>query len=213
LPYVGAEIGVRMTCIRLADGRLFLHSPVKLDPTLQGFLDALGEVRAIVAPNRLHHLFLAEYITSYPRAAVYAAPSLSKKRSDLHFKGELGDDPESEWRGQIEQHLFRGAPVLNEIVFFHPATRTLILTDLAFNVSEGAAKRSPLFHWLWNVGQFGPHRFVRLRGIRDREAARKSIEKILSWNFDRIIVSHGEILEADGHNQFATAFAFLRHCR
>jgi hypothetical protein len=31
-----------------------------------------------------------------------------------------------EWR----QHLFRGAPPLNEVVFFHPATRTLILTDL-----------------------------------------------------------------------------------
>jgi hypothetical protein len=48
-------------------------------------------------------------------------------RPDLHFNDELGDEPQSEWRGQIEQHLFRGAPPLNEVVFFHPATRTLIL--------------------------------------------------------------------------------------
>ena len=66
LPYVGVDIGTRMTCIRLADG-LFLHSPVKLDPVLRNSLEALGEVRAVVAPNKLHHLFLAEYITSYPR--------------------------------------------------------------------------------------------------------------------------------------------------
>jgi len=211
LPYVGVDIGTRMTCIRLADGRLFLHSPVKLDGVLRSSLDALGEVRSVVAPNKLHHLFLAEYITSYPRAIVYAAPSLSKKRPDLHFNGELGDEPQTEWRGQIKQHLFRGAPALNEVVFFHPATRTLILTDLAFNIPKEAAKRSPLFYWLWDVGHFGPHRFVRFRAIRDRQAARGSVETILSWNFDRIIVSHGEVVETDGHNQFAAAFAFLRH--
>jgi hypothetical protein len=84
-----------------------------------------------------------------------------------HFNDELGNEPQAEWRGQIEQHLFRGAPPLNEVVFFHPATRTLILTDLVFNTPKGAAKRSPLFYWLWDVGHFGPHRFVRLRGIRE----------------------------------------------
>jgi len=87
----------------------------------------------------------------------------------------------------------------------------LILTDLAFNISKEAAKRSPLFYWLWDVGHFGPHRFVRLRGIRNRQAARESVETILSWNFDRIIVSHGDVLATDAHNRFAAAFAFLRH--
>jgi len=33
----------------------------------------------------------------------------------------------------------------------------------------------------------------------------------LSWNFDRIIVSHGDVLATDAHNRFAAAFAFLRH--
>ena len=213
LPYVRAEVGTRMTCIRLTRRRLLLHSPVKLDAALRQSLDALGEIKAIVAPNRLHHLFLAEYITSYPQARVYTAPSLRKKRPDLRITSELGDEPQNEWRGEIEQHLFRGAPPLNEVVFFHPATRTLVLTDLAFNISKNAAKRSPLFYWLWDVGHFGPHRFVRLRGIRDRLAAGASVERILRWNFDRIIVSHGDVLESGGYEQFASAFAFLRNQR
>jgi len=211
LPYVRAEVGTRMTCIRLTRRRLLLHSPVKLDAALRQSLDALGEIKAIVAPNRLHHLFLAEYITSYPQARVYTAPSLRKKRPDLRITSELGDEPQNEWRGEIEQHLFRGAPPLNEVVFFHPATRTLVLTDLAFNISKNAAKRSPLFYWLWDVGHFGPHRFVRIRGIRDRLAAGASVERILRWNFDRIIVSHGDVLESGGYEQFASAFAFLRN--
>ena len=213
LPYVRVEVGTRMTCIRLTGGRLVLHSPVKLDAALRQSLDALGEIKAIVAPNRLHHLFLAEYITSYPQARIYTTPSLRKKRPDLRITGELGDEPQNEWRGEIEQHLFRGAPRLNEVVFFHPATRTLVLTDLAFNISKNAAKRSPLFYWLWDVGHFGPHRFVRLRGIRDRLAAGASVERILRWNFDRIIVSHGDVLESGGYEQFASAFAFLRNQR
>ena len=213
LPYVRVEVGTRMTCIRLTGGRLVLHSPVKLDAALRQSLDALGEIKAIVAPNRLHHLFLPEYITLYPQARVYTAPSLRKKRPDLRITSELGDEPQNEWRGEIEQHLFRGAPPLNEVVFFHPATRTLVLTDLAFNISINAAKRSPLFYWLWDVGHFGPHRFVRLRGIRDRPAAGASVERILRWNFDRIIVSHGDVLESGGYEQFASAFAFLRNQR
>ena len=73
-----------------------LHSPVKLDAALRQSLDALGEVKAIVAPNRLHHLFLAEYITSYSQARIYTAPSLRKKRPDLRITGELGDEPQNE---------------------------------------------------------------------------------------------------------------------
>ena len=213
LPYVRAEVGTRMTCIRLTRRRLLLHSPVKLDAALRQSLDALGEIKAIVAPNRLHHLFLAEYITSYPPARIYTTPSLRKKRPDLRITSELGDEPQNEWRGEIEQHLFRGAPPLNEVVFFHLASRTLVLTDLAFNISKNAAKRSPLFYWLWDVGHFEPHRFVRLRGIRDRPAAGASVERILRWNFDRIIVSHGDVLESGGYEQFASAFAFLNNQR
>jgi hypothetical protein len=46
-----------------------------------------------------------------------------KKRADLKFDSILGDWPHPDWQGQIEQHLFRGAPFLNEVVFFHLLTR------------------------------------------------------------------------------------------
>jgi hypothetical protein len=209
LPYVRVEIGTRMTIIRLAKGGLLVHSPVKLDAELRRSIDALGETRAIIAPNKLHHLFVQDYIAAYPKARVYAAPGLPQKRPDLRFDDILSDTPQVEWRGQVEQHLFRGASPLNEVVFFHSATRTLILTDLAFNIPTETARKSPLFYMLWDVGHFGPHRFVRLRGIRDWEAARNSVERILRWDFDRIILSHGDVLDEGGREHFAGAFAFL----
>ena len=203
------DIGTRMTVIRLADGGLFLHSPVRLDDETRRALDALGSVRAVVAPSKVHHFFVGDYLAGYPQAQVYAAPGLAEKRRDVQFHGPLGDEAPAEWHGQIEQHLFRGAPYINEVVFFHPATRTLLLTDLAFNVAADRTAKARAFYWLVGAaGRFGPHRMMRLL-IRNRRAARSSLDAILRWDFDRVIVTHGEVLETGGRQWLAAAFAFL----
>jgi hypothetical protein len=73
---------------------------------------------------------------SVPSAAgwLHGALGLAEKRTDLKFDYTLGFDwSHTDWQGQVRQHLFRGAPFLNEVVFFRPATRTVIFTDLIFN--------------------------------------------------------------------------------
>ena len=74
LPLVVGDIGTRMTVIRLRDGSLFLHSPVKLDAETRAALDAIGPVRAVVAPSLVHHFYVGDYGTAYPQATLYAAP-------------------------------------------------------------------------------------------------------------------------------------------
>jgi hypothetical protein len=205
------DVGARMTVIRLRDGGLVLHSPVELDPGLRSELDRLGQVRGVIAPNRHHHLFVADYPAGYPDAQLYAAPGLPAKRPDLKFAEELCDDAPALWSAEIEQHVFRGAPYLGEVVFFHPATRTVLFTDLVFNIPEGQAHGvSRLFYRLVGAeGRFGPHRLTRYLFIRDRAAARGSIDRILSWEFERVTVTHGDVLERGGRDALRTAFAFL----
>ncbi len=113
------KIGTRMTVIKLASGALFLHSPTKLDADTKRGLDALGEVRAVVAPSRAHHLYVADYMQEWPAAKLYGPPGLVGDspdfrarlgaRRDLKLDGVLGDEPEAEWAGDIDQHLFKGA--------------------------------------------------------------------------------------------------------
>lgn len=209
LPLIVGDIGTRMTVIRLADGGLFLHSPVRLDAETRAALDDVGPVRWIIGPNKVHHFFIGDYLSAYSDARAYGAPGLAAKRKDLRFEGVLGDEPPPAWRDEIDQHLFRGAPTIAEIVFFHRASRTLLLTDLAFNVPAGHAGGGRFFHWLVGAtGRFGPHRFVRAM-MRDHAAARGSVTRILEWDFDRIIVPHGHVLERGGRQHFAAAFAFL----
>jgi hypothetical protein len=213
-----AKIGTRMTVIKLANGSLFLHSPTKLDDETTQALNALGEVRAVVAPSRAHHLFVGDYIKTWPSAKLYGPPGLVGDipdfrarigaRRDLKLDAVLGDSPESEWSGELDQHLFKGAPQINEVVFFHRASRSVIFTDLVFNVPPDFKDARLFYTLVGGRGHFGPHRLIRMI-IRDRKAARESVAKILEWDFDRVLVTHGDILDSGGKPKFAKAFSYL----
>jgi len=210
LPILVGDVGTRMTVVRLESGDLWLHSPVALDSATRAALDRLGEVRWIVGPSKVHHLFLGEYAAAYPAAELCAAPGLPAKREDLRFQHVLDGSWAPPWAAELPHLLFEGAPLMNEVVFFHRATRTLLLTDLCFHVQPGVTGRARLFHWLVGAapGRFGPHRLIRA-GIRDRAAARRSLERILEWDFDRVVVSHGAVLERGGRARLPECFAFL----
>jgi hypothetical protein len=208
LRLVVGDIGTRMTVIRLASGDLLLHSPVRLDAPTKEALDAIGRVRWVVGPSKPHHFYLGDYAAAYPQAELLGAPGLAEKRRDLVFAHVLDEaTAERLWHDEVRVRLFEGAPTMNEVVLFHPRSRSLVLTDLAFNVRT--RNRARLFHRLVGAtGRFGPHRIVRL-AIRDTPAARRSRDAILAWDFDRVIVTHGDVLESGGHAAMAEAFAYL----
>ena len=118
--FLAMEVGLRMSVIRLRDGGLFVHSAVQLDPPTREALDALGQVRFVVAPNRFHHLFVADYVQDFPKAEFHRAPGLEKKRADLKFTSLLGDTPPPGWAGQLEQLVF---PSMRSSSLIRQATR------------------------------------------------------------------------------------------
>jgi hypothetical protein len=209
LRFGGVELGTRMSVIRLRGGGLFLHSPVGLDAALRDQLARLGTPRVAVAPNRLHHLFIGGYREAYPGIQLFAAPGLPEKRRDLVFDGVLGDDPPAAWAGEIEQAFVGGYPMLNEVAFCHRASRTLLTCDLAFNVGRDAPLLTKAaFLLCGGYRRFGPTLLERLV-VRDRAAARRGLEKILSWDFDRVVVAHGDVLESGGREAMRAGYAWL----
>jgi hypothetical protein len=131
------------------------------------------------------------------------------KRPDLVFAAVLGDEPPEQWSDEVGQVFFRGRPYENEVVFYHRASRTLILCDLAFNFGSGTALSTRLvMKLLRSYGRFGPSKLDPFL-IRDRRAARESLERILAWDFDRVVVAHGEILESGGREALRAGYAWL----
>ena len=203
----GVETGTRMNIVRLAEGGLFVHCPVALDETTRRDVDALGTVRAVLASSLFHHLYVGEWQTAYPDALFCACPGLERKRPDLRWDRILGDSPDELWAGDFEQ-IFVSARFEKEVVFFHPKTRTLLCADALLNLSvhESGATRAVAF--LMGNNAPGKGYFERI-AVRDRRAARTQIDRMLSWDFDRIILAHGGMVESRGREVLREAYAWL----
>src|SRR5262249_42324433 len=210
LRFLGAEVGTKMTVFRLKDGSLLIHSPVPLDRPTQAELDGLGPVRFVVAPNRHHHLFVADYARIYPEAKIFGAPGLDSKRRDLRFDAILTQVPPTEWASEIDQTIFQAFPPLNEVIFLHRSSRTIVFTDLLINIRNSESRYTRFLMWLdGGLGHVAVPRSFRLLLKMRRARVRETIDQILSWDFDRLSLAHGEIVERGAKEVVRKAWSFL----
>lgn len=133
---LGFHYPTRMAVIRLAGGDLVLWSPVAFDPALQAQVAALGRVAHLVAPNRLHHMALADWARACPQALIHPAPGLRAKRADLRLAADLGDTPPADWAGQIDTVLLPNS-IAPEVWLLDRASGTLLVTDLLQQMPRG----------------------------------------------------------------------------
>jgi hypothetical protein len=203
-----------MTVIKLKSGDLWVHSPEQLNGELKNELLSQGNVKHLVSPNKMHHLFLAEWIDEFPEAITYAAPGLSRKRKDIKFDVELSATPDDRWSEEISQTIFRGSPAMEEVVFYHKPSSTLILTDLIQNFNP-----RDLSWWQWGLAKFAgilspvggtpiDWRISFLFG--NRKKAQESLATMLEWNPKNIVLSHGECVFDHGVEFINTSFSWLR---
>jgi Domain of unknown function (DUF4336) len=206
----------RMVVARLANGDLFLWSPTQPDGGLRAEIDALGPVRHLVSPNKIHYAHIAAWKRIYPEATAWASPGVRERAAsqglDVSFEADLGDLPEEAWRGDLDQLVFRGSRLMEEVVFFHRRTRTLILADLIENFE--AAKLGGAWRWLvWLAGATDPDGKspidLRLTFLGGKDAARASFERMLSWRPEKVIMAHGRPYERDGAAELRRAFRWL----
>jgi hypothetical protein len=210
LRFLGTEFGARMTVVRLPGGGLVVHSPVRLTEARRAALDALGPVCAVIAPNRLHHLFVGDFVAAYPKAAFHCSPALRAKRPDIPWTAVLGDTPDPLWAGVLDQCPVRGSLHMDEVAFLHRAAGTLLLCDLLEyfdGVAHGWLFRL-LARWAGVWRRYGLTRDQRLL-FRDRDALRQTLRTVLAWDFDRIVLAHGPLVESGGKAILREAFSWL----
>ena len=98
--------------------------------------------------------------------------------------------------------------MVNETVFFHPSSGTLVLSDLAFNLGpEAPPFTRVLFRLIGGYGRLSPTAMERLM-VRDRVAFSQSLRRILAWPFGRVVVAHGNIKESGGREELAANYAW-----
>ena len=213
---LGLAIPVRMTVVRLASGAIWLHSPTAHSPELQRQIEALGPIRALVAPNIGHWMFLKDWQRACGKARTFAVPMLRRrptvKRSGVVVDEVLGDTAPREWAEDIGQCLVRGGLGISEAAFFHRPSRTLILADLVQNF-EPEKTAGAAWAALTVAGSMAPDgkapihlRFVmRLKRDRARQAASRMIE----WAPERVIFAHGRWFDRNGSAELRRSLRWL----
>lgn len=190
---------LRSTVIKTKSA-LIIYSPIKFTDSQLAEIRDMGKVTDIVAPNCLHHLSIPHAIIHFPEAKTWAAPELEKKRSDIAWNYIFGKDTWP-YEDDINIHIIGGIPRLNEVVFFCKDLRTLLVVDLCFNLQNAKGLGSAI---ILNIfGTYKKFAISRLYtvSIKDKNAFKRSMQKILTWNFDKIVMSHGNILQTKGTSE------------
>lgn len=203
----------RMTVLRLPGGALFLHSPTELTAALRGAIGNLGQPRWIVAPNRIHYWWVPDWRKAYPEAEVWLAPRVREQaRGRIDFPArELSGTAGFPWDDGVATLPVAGS-FMTEVVFFHHASRSLLLTDLIENFEP--AKLGFVLRWLTRLagiqdpdGQMP--RDMRLTFRRQRAALRRAVETMIAWRPERVILAHGRWYPHDGAGELRRAFRWL----
>lgn len=213
--FYGFPYPTRSVIVRLNGESLWVWSPIALSAQLRREVEALGTPTHLVSPNKIHHLFLGEWHEAYKDARLWGPSSTIKKRPDLPFEEPLGDSPPEAWREAFDQVWFTGSPLLDEIVFFHRASRTAILADLSENFSDeflrtywGGWKR-----WIarvWGIVEGRGYAPLEWRlSFFDRRAALRARDKVLSWDTHAVVMAHGVWQRHDGRRYLERAFSWI----
>jgi hypothetical protein len=208
----------RMVVVRLAGRRLWVWSPIALDPPLRAEVESLGDCAHLVSPNKLHHLFLAQWAAAWPNAEIWVPKGIPEKRPDLAAAHLLGDDAPAAWEGEIEQVVFRGSPLMEEVVFFHRRSRTAIFADLIENFSEEFLRSQPGWGG-WRRALAHLSRITEPYGMAPldwrlswfgRTAARRALATVLAWNPERVVMAHGTWVPGSGRVFIERSFRWLK---
>jgi hypothetical protein len=209
--FYGIAYPTRMAVARLSDGSAWVWSPVALTDDLVNFMNTFESVRHIVSPNKIHHLFLAQWRNQWPEAHVYAPPGLAQRKPDLRFDAELSDDPDPAWATDIDQVIFRGSLAMEEVVFFHRESRTAIVCDLIQRHPEATMTgwKGMLMRVDGLVGKHGSTPREWRASFLRRGRARAAREKVLSWKPERLLIAHGECAQTGATDIIGKALSWI----
>lgn len=201
----GARLPSCSTVVDLGAGRLAIISP---PADVAADVERLGTIVAIVAPNSFHYLHAPAWHGRYPAAALYVAPELPRRVAGFPLAAELSTDAAPLWGEALPFVVLGPDRGVSELIFFHRASRTLVLTDVASNIVDVVRATDRLAYRVSGMPRgFGPTRNSRRLLLRDRPRVRATLRAVMRWPFERIVVAHGAVVEHRAADVFVSAFA------
>jgi hypothetical protein len=193
-----------VTVIRLASGELIIHSTGPFTRADVTEIEVLGKPGWMTDPMLRHDTFAKNGRAAFPNIP-YLAPEGFANLAHVDCKPLL--PVPAAWSGEIKVLLIDGMPEAREHVFLHKPSRTLIVADLVFNFAPSSGWTSFFRRTLMGVKACPDSARLYPMLIKDRNAYDRSVRELLTWDFDRIIVGHNQVVESDGVEELKDALA------
>ncbi len=195
----------------------WIWSPIPITDALAREVETkAGPVKYICSPNKIHHIFLKEWSDRFPDAIVYASPGLEKRQvaKGVKFDARFGkDEPEPPFANEIETVIVCGSYVMEEVEFFHKATKTAIICDLIqrFPDSSISGFKGMLMKIDGLVGENGstPRDWRITFWPFGKDELRKSRDAILGWKAEKLIIAHGSCVESNASDVIEKALYWI----
>lgn len=204
----GVDFPVKSTFIELENHGLMIISPGPFDKkTIQ---DTLVKYKTVycVAPNAFHHKHLGEFYNLFPNINIYGPTSLIKKQAWLSdVLMDLGSLKER-LEGQVLFFPILGSKLLDETVFYCRRSKSLVVTDLVFNMRDPMPfGRKCLLSLVGARNKIAQSKMIRA-SLKDKKAYAQAVKPLRELNCERIIVAHGQTIE--GASEINRAMAEIR---
>lgn len=211
----GFPYPTRSVIVRLMNQDIWVWSPIEISEPLAGAVEELGPVKHLVSPNKIHHLFLSQWHERFPDALVWGPKTIQEKRRDLQFQPALGGTAPKAWRDEIEQFHIEGSFAMDEILFIHKKSKTLILADFSENFGKQFLEENWRGWQRWIARRWG---IVAGKGYApldwrlsflSRGKLRALRRDLLTRDIDRVVMAHGEIQRSDGIRFLQTSLEWI----
>ncbi|ERF76004.1 hypothetical protein EPUS_08258 [Endocarpon pusillum Z07020] len=222
------KVGGRATIIKLQTGALAVFSPVALTDDVRSKVQSMGNnVKYISAMDIEHHIFITPWAKAYPQAEVIGVEGLPEKRekdpstkgitfSHVFTQSNNKDMRISEEFDEEFEYEFLHSHPSKELIYYHKPSKTMIQADFIFNLpayeqysksGEGATSGvfTKLFTGLMNTRNdiTWQRRFVwYVLSSKDRAGFSESVNKMKRWELQRIVPSHGDVIESEAQSVF-----------
>ncbi|KAI9891715.1 MAG: hypothetical protein M1814_002465 [Vezdaea aestivalis] len=225
--YGQLKIGARGTIIKTPSGSLVVFSPTPLTRQTRETVETLGgEVKYLIAPDAEHYLFLKEWLAAFPGASIIGPASLAPKlqKSNVPMATQVTYENQSQLNLDAEfsatfDLAFVGA-VACEVVLLYRPEKTLLVADLLFNLpakeqysKAGSKEESGVWTKAFNrmrglTGQpaVWQRRILGAIAASDKTSFDGGIQTVAGWEFERIIVCHGDVIEEGGKEIWKSIF-------
>lgn len=179
---------VRSVLLEVGDRKLLISPGSRLTDS---DYKKMGDVTDLIAPNLFHCAGIPAAKKFFPKVKVWGVKAVKEVKPQILWD-EIIDESTWPFKEQLPIVCIEGMPKVNEVVFFEKASRSLIVTDLCFNMKNQKGFASWLIlNMFGTYNKLGVSRFY-INFVKDKFLFKKSIEKVLSLDFDNIIVSHGD---------------------